>query len=533
MPAPLRALALAAAAAALLLLPAQSLAAAPPRLKVLPGFIVEIDSAKPEAADELERSATVAQAMFEQFRNGKHSFHGLEDYLDLSEPPRAGEKGDKADRKKAKAAAGREVAIGFAQVDREGRKALASVGLKLSWLRLRTVRVLDSSLADRLAASFLLAQAFGGPLKDLPVAQGLQKGVPATLLASLDRISPGTFVAAWRLRDHLQPIADGQEALDKEGASSEELKRAPLVAKVWSIIFHDWTFQKDLFDSLWKLGNAPMGGLLELMAHACPQSRFAEMAALAAGSLRGKDFEQSMGWLKEYRARAFDFPTPETMLLAVGDGDAARVQRLLKAGADPSARSPDGDPVLVTAIDQEKADVARLLAEAGADPTVAGHEGRSALELAVWKKQPELVKALAARADLRVKGRGAGERATVEALKDGDLASLQGLLDAGANADVRDADRTPGLALAAQSEKLPVVEALAKAGAPLENADKEGQTALMIAAERGRLDIVKALLARGADAWAKNKRGKLAADLAEANNYPEIVAELKKQPPRR
>jgi ankyrin repeat protein len=561
--------------------------------KVLTGFTLEVarpvdksqikgkeDVEKLEAAldESLAKTVPAAQAMFEQFRSGKHPFRGLEFVLDLmpppeepkvEPPPREEPKKDdkakgrkdkakdvkKADAKKRddpkkkddkdkaeaarkkepekskKAVKPREVALAFQDVDREGQEALAKAGVDLAFLRLHTVRYLSNELATRVTASFLLAQAFGGPLKDLPPATGFEQGAPAALVCTLDRVSPATFVTAWRLRDHLRAIAAGKEAPAKDSKTSEaELKRAQIVAIVWACAFDDKPYPDDLYEKLDRLGNADATNLLDLMAQACRESRFADFwGAVLAKLNTSADFAASLKVLKDYVTGAYDYPLPENLLNAVQEGDAPRVGRLLHLTADPNSKDADGEPALILAINQERTEIARLLVEAGADPKIVGHDRRSALELATWKRQTDLVKLLTTSAELREKGKPAGTSALLQAVKDGDLSALKTALGAGASGDGKDEEGTPALVLAARSAKAAeLVPLLAGSASQLDAADKDGFTALMVAADHGTLEAIKSLLAHGASREAKNAQGATAADLAEKAGRSEALALLRK-----
>ena len=513
---------LALAAVALLFPSTARPAAAKVVVKSQPGFTVEIALPAKSADEDAERALKIAQAMYEQFRTGKHPFHGFDDLLDLSEP-------GKAARPK-----GHEVAIGFSQVDRDCLKALVGAGFRVRMFRLHTTRKPSGEMSERISASFLLAQTYGGPLKDLTAAEGMEKGVPASLLVTLDGVLPSNVVWILRLKSHVAAIADAKEkVLIDESTSPEDQSRARLVARVWNSILHGWPFGRELLEGIAHLG-AAASGLVELMARGCSPELFKEFLATATAVLRGKELAPSVDELKRYGARAYDLPTPEALLAAISDGDAERVRVLLKAGAPATAKDKEGETALQMAIGEEKPEIARLLADTGADFSVTDRDGRSPLELAVWKKQGALVKYLAPKADLRGKSKSSGEKCLIDALHSGEVVSAQALLEAGVDPDARDPKDTPGVVLAAQSAKAEaLVDLLLKVKVTLNVSDKEGTTALMVAAEQGKTELVKTLVARGAYAWATNKRDKTAADLAEIAGYPAIAAELKKQPKRK
>src|SRR5678816_148183 len=91
-------------------------------------------------------------------------------------------------------------------------------------------------------------------------------------------------------------------------------------------------------------------------------------------------------------------------------GNAAMIDRLVKAGADAKQRGPNGETMIMLAARNGNPQALTALIEAGADVNV--HEsirGTTALMWAVEQKHPEAVKVLlAAGADPTAKSGGAG-----------------------------------------------------------------------------------------------------------------------------
>ncbi|HEY3447494.1 MAG TPA: ankyrin repeat domain-containing protein [Myxococcales bacterium] len=477
----------------------------------------ELAKLEAEAQASLDRSVKAAQAMFDHFRAGKHGMlKGVEPLLDLSERP--------ADDKKLPW-----IAIGLADADKGVNAALKAAGLELSWIRLHTNAKASPEMIARVQAAFLMCQVqAGGPLTALPKDDFLTSNVPATLLAGLDRVGLHSVVLAWQVRDHLKPIGLNSEQPKADGREGETA-RAKVVARVWTHLLEDQPLPEVIYESAERLGPEDVGGLLELMARGSPEARVGEVSGFIFKKFNKDRFGPLLEPLRGYLAKAFDFPTPEALIAAVQDGDLGRVQRLLKAGAPANARDADKVPAMLLAIELEKADIAMALGEGGADLGALDREGRSIFELAVWKRQTELVKALAPKADFQDKARAAGEKALLQAVRDEDVESVQALLKAGANPNVRDSDKTPLLVQAASAKKaLELVEAIA--GAPqvkLDETDRDKKTALMMAAEQGKVEPVKALMKRGARTELKSKRGRTAAELAEEAGYQDVAAALR------
>ncbi|HEX8637620.1 MAG TPA: ankyrin repeat domain-containing protein [Pyrinomonadaceae bacterium] len=100
------------------------------------------------------------------------------------------------------------------------------------------------------------------------------------------------------------------------------------------------------------------------------------------------------------------------------------------------------------------------------------------------------------------------------------------LLDFGAKANARDAERqTPLMRLDADASP-EVARALIKHGAKVNLTDKEGNTALMWAAREAKAEILQILLANGANVNARNKEGQTALMNAAEENNSEAVRAL-------
>jgi ankyrin repeat protein len=109
-----------------------------------------------------------------------------------------------------------------------------------------------------------------------------------------------------------------------------------------------------------------------------------------------------------------------------------------------------------------------------------------------------------------------------------DLEMVKWLLAAGANvkATTREGAITP-LFMACTNGNAATIEAMLKAGADANAVNGNGTTALMTAAASGSVDAVKLLLDRGADAKAKEHvHGQTALMFAAALNRHEVVALL-------
>lgn len=96
----------------------------------------------------------------------------------------------------------------------------------------------------------------------------------------------------------------------------------------------------------------------------------------------------------------------------------------------------------------------------------------------------------------------------------GDIATVQSLLDGGANLNVRDTYGITPLSLAARAGQLAVVRALLDKGADINAKNDDETTPLVDAVRLQHIDIVKLLLEKGADVNAKSKTGQTALSYA-------------------
>jgi ankyrin repeat protein len=122
------------------------------------------------------------------------------------------------------------------------------------------------------------------------------------------------------------------------------------------------------------------------------------------------------------------------------------------------------------------------------------------------------------------------------AAKNGDVAALSSMLDAGSDPDSRDAHGQTVLMLAAHAGHRNAVQALIHAGADLDRSAKFGLTATMLAVVAGHGAIARQLAEAGADlrtlgSGAPGFAGKKAADLARDRGLEELAAALDPDPP--
>lgn len=171
-------------------------------------------------------------------------------------------------------------------------------------------------------------------------------------------------------------------------------------------------------------------------------------------------------------------------------GTGAIARALLQAGAPVDGHPDDSETPLMTAASYGDAAVARAVVEAGADldatakPTAGGVPGGTALRHAAVFGMTEVVDVLVAA--------GARIGSVSEAAAAGDLTGWL-------RPDTPQPDRVRALVMAADHERLSIIDQLLDAGTPIDATDPWDRQPLRQAAMNGRVASVQRLLARGAD----------------------------------
>jgi uncharacterized protein len=195
---------------------------------------------------------------------------------------------------------------------------------------------------------------------------------------------------------------------------------------------------------------------------------------------------------------------------AANKGSRALVERLLKAGADANTlTSEEGETVLMTASRVGNMEAVQALLNHGANVNAKEtYKGQTALMWAAAEGHPAVIKALIAKgADINLVSsdrdttlpklpagspvapvsRG-GLTALLFAARQGEIESVQALLDAGANINQQDVDGNNALQLAILNTHYDMAKMLVDRKADANLANKDGRAALYMAVEMKNLD---------------------------------------------
>ncbi len=219
---------------------------------------------------------------------------------------------------------------------------------------------------------------------------------------------------------------------------------------------------------------------------------------------------------------------PKSLFEAARDGDLARVEQLLAAGADLS----EGDPptmLMVAAMGGDPRIVAVML-DAGASIGARDANGEDALAWAVRHRRPEAVEVLLARGADPNGGGHLGRTPlmlALESVQSGDLAVVRALLAAGARVDRSDENGQSTLASAARYGHDPgaLRLVLERAGPEVLRA-WQAEPAVAWTALAGETENVRILLANGFPADLRDADGERPLELAARQGHADVVALL-------
>lgn len=263
---------------------------------------------------------------------------------------------------------------------------------------------------------------------------------------------------------------------------------------------------------------------------------------------------------------ARDAPVPargkfcQDLFVAVGRGDVAGLESLLRRGGDPNARnSLEMTPLMIAATTGRipvveallrggaelnawcifgtpltfaamtgQAEATRFLLDRGADVAAKRPDGITVLMMAARSGAPEIVRDLLARKANVHATDNDGATALIYAAREGDTHAGELLLKGGAAVDAADSHGWTALCYAAVNGHADFVTLLLSKGAKVNARDRRGRTPLLLAASYGdHPAAIRALLEGGADLRATDARSRSALALADARGYTETIRILR------
>jgi ankyrin repeat protein len=114
-------------------------------------------------------------------------------------------------------------------------------------------------------------------------------------------------------------------------------------------------------------------------------------------------------------------------------------------------------------------------------------------------------------------------KSLLEAVRKGDGATVQKLLEKGADANFKDSIGWTPLSCAADKGDEAIIQLLLEKGADIEAKDNDGRTALRIAASKGHKAVLQLLLEKGAQIEAKDNIGRTALRIAASKGHKALV----------
>jgi ankyrin repeat protein len=230
------------------------------------------------------------------------------------------------------------------------------------------------------------------------------------------------------------------------------------------------------------------------------------------------------------------------LFAAIENGDIVMVERLLRTGANVEATVTNGVAPLMTAAEKGNVPLVSLLLEHGANPRTTDEQNETALTHAARGGFVRVVNLLAQLSDTKEKNRAlfwavesgpvtieivdvaaqsAQLRTQPTEVPESWTATVEALLDNGAEIEARNEDGSTPLIWAASFAQTDIFKLLVQRGARVNATDKNGNTPLMAAACQCAVatmnsadDVIRILLDQGAKVNARNHDGRTALMLA-------------------
>ncbi|KAF3075556.1 Ankyrin repeat domain-containing protein 50 [Trichoderma lentiforme] len=208
---------------------------------------------------------------------------------------------------------------------------------------------------------------------------------------------------------------------------------------------------------------------------------------------------------------------------AVANGNTAIVGLLLENGAMVDQKDNDGITPLVSAVMKTNDEIVQLLLDHGADANIKlrGNLGRTPLLLAATRYVLPLP--LDKGADPEPMDNGLRRSLILPAAENRHVATVQLLLDKGANVESMDMHGRIPLSYAAENGYTAIVQLLLDHGAGIDSKGGFTQTPLSYAARNGHIAVVQLLLDKGADFLLNDIHGRTPLSNAAEGGHAAIV----------
>ena len=225
-----------------------------------------------------------------------------------------------------------------------------------------------------------------------------------------------------------------------------------------------------------------------------------------------------------------DGNTPLLLAVSAGREMQGFVQLLTEAGPDTELRNKVGQTALLVAVGNGNEELWRLLLDMpnGSKIDADGEDYPTALHVAAEEGEIGTIEQLLNRgANVNAKG-GLFHTALQAAAVDGYDNVVEYLLEKGADASLTGGLFGNALSAAVYSGTFNIVPKLHAMGAAINIKDDQGRTALHLAAWRGSWDTIKWLKNKGSDLNVKDHQGRTLLHHAATGRNPELVARLLK-----
>ena len=191
---------------------------------------------------------------------------------------------------------------------------------------------------------------------------------------------------------------------------------------------------------------------------------------------------------------------------------------LMDATINTDSLSPLFDLFALALHQKDNPDMVQLLIDQNIDINVKGGNGETPLDLAISKKRIKSAK------QIRLQGGKTGS--IYSAAQVGDIDSIKGLLDAGADVNKKSSNGEFILHIAVGEGHEEIVRLIIANGGDVNAQGMSKMTPLLIAVGRGRVEILRLLIENGADVNVKSAEGMAPLSSASNRGHREIVEHL-------